>query len=150
MCSKYFVNDRSGYNTLLVYWKTILNAVLSFMEREYVLLYSNNQKVDWWLLNVQWLYWIYSFSKSTKSFFNAPEAWSSPTMTHDRIPALSKGQPSNSEPLIDWCLTSTAELVHLDCGCLHKKSDTLVLIRITTPLKGRHSYSGTQYHIEIY
>jgi hypothetical protein len=67
-----------------------------------------------------------------------------------QIPALSKGQPSNSEPLIDWGLTSTAELVQLDRGCLHKKSDTRVLIRITTPLKGRHPNSGTQYHIDIY
>ena len=43
MYSKYYCNDRSGCNTLLVYCKTILNAVLSLMEREYVLLYSNNQ-----------------------------------------------------------------------------------------------------------
>ena len=38
-----------------------------------------------------------------------------------RIPALSKGQPSNSGPLIDWCLTPTPELFQLYHGSLHKK-----------------------------
>jgi len=42
-----------------------------------------------------------------------------------RIPALSKGQSSNSGSLNDWCLTPTPELFQLYRGCLHKKAGAL-------------------------
>jgi hypothetical protein len=64
-----------GYNSLLVYWKIILNVAFSLMEWDSVLLYSNIQLANFWLFKVQRLNSTYSISNSTKGVFNPQGAW---------------------------------------------------------------------------